>query len=79
MKSHDKKVWLEYYVPLFQGIKKFELRKNDCDYQEGDLVTLRAWDNKKEQYMGSSFQIKIKYIIHGPKFGLKDGYCIFNW
>ena len=79
MEIHEIKVWPPYYKDLVTGKKKFELRKNDRNYEVGDFVTLREWCNITEKYSGSSFQIRISYILSEPVFGLKIGYCIFSW
>ena len=44
MKTHDLKVWPEYYRALISGAKKFELRKNDREFQVRDQLLLREWD-----------------------------------
>jgi len=38
MKLHELKIKAEYMQAIALGRKKFELRKNDRDYQEGDLI-----------------------------------------
>ena len=38
MKLHELKILHKYLVDISIGKKTFELRKNDRDYQEGDLI-----------------------------------------
>lgn len=38
MKLHELKIKAEYLEAIALGRKNFELRKNDRDYQEGDLI-----------------------------------------
>ena len=38
MKLHELKIKDEYYEDIISGTKKAELRKNDRDYQVGDLI-----------------------------------------
>lgn len=38
MKLHELKIKHEYLVEVTMGRKTFELRKNDRDYQVGDLI-----------------------------------------
>ena len=38
MKLHELKIKNEYLVDITVGLKTFELRKNDRDYQVGDLI-----------------------------------------
>ena len=79
MKTHYLKAWLEYFNDVCENKKKFELRKNDRDFQIGDEVVLQAWDNEEGKYTGYYYRITIKYILHGGQFGLEEGYCILNW
>lgn len=38
MKLHELKIKHEYLVDITLGLKTFEIRKNDRDYQVGDLI-----------------------------------------
>lgn len=76
--KHEIKILPQYYEDVFKGIKQFELRKDDRDYQVGDLVRLREWDGK--EYTGNKMIVGIKYVLRDcPEYGLMDGYCIFGW
>ncbi len=78
MKHHVLKVWPAYFLPVALGLKPFELRRNDRDYQPGDTVSLQEWNPKTETYTGDSCVRRITYVIRGPLFGLEEGYCIFG-
>jgi len=43
MTTHDLKVWPEFFGPLQEGSKLFELRKDDRQFAEGDWLKLREW------------------------------------
>ena len=76
--KHEIKILPQYYEAVSKGIKQFELRKDDRDYQVGDLVRLREWDGK--EYTGNKMIVGIKYVLRDcPEYGLMDGYCIFGW
>lgn len=78
MNKHEIKILPEYFEPVFRSVKRFELRKNDRDYQVGDRVTLKEWDGKN--YTGNAVTVSIKYVLKDcPEYGLADGYCIFSW
>lgn len=78
MKRHEIKILPQYFADVSKGIKQFELRKDDRDYQVGDLVRLREWDGK--EYTGNKMIVGIKYVLRDcPEYGLMDGYCIFGW
>lgn len=42
--AHDLKTWPKYYEQVVSGLKPFELRKNDRNYQPGDYLILREWE-----------------------------------
>lgn len=76
--KHDLKLSYEYYDDVMMGRKNFELRKNDRDYQVGDVFVLREFKNGS--YTGRYFIQVIEYLLKDcPQYGLMDGYCIFGW
>ena len=76
--KHEIKILPEYFEPVFRSVKRFELRKNDRDYQVGDRVTLKEWDGT--EYTGNELTVGIRYVLKDcPEYGLMDGYCIFGW
>lgn len=44
MKKHELKLDIKYFDDVRSGKKNFEIRKNDRDYQVGDILELKAWD-----------------------------------
>jgi hypothetical protein len=77
-KVHELKCETEYFALVFYGIKRFEIRKNDRDFQVGDKITLREF--AEGEYTGASIpNLTITYILHGPVYGIEEGYCILNW
>lgn len=74
---HQLKILPQYFQAVWSGIKTFELRKDDRDYQVGDILALREWDGEK--YTGSAIRVKVTYILqNAEKYGLKDGYVIMG-
>lgn len=77
MKKHCLKILPEYGVSVLKGDKTFELRRNDRNFQVGDLIVFScpldaAIDERlqKKNYL-------ITYILKNvPEFGLDPGYCI---
>lgn len=85
MKLHELKIKHEYLVDVSIGIKTFELRKNDRDYQVGDLI--HFIDNREETgnkddiepYIDRETLYKIIYILKNvPEYGLDKDYCILG-
>ena len=76
-KMIEKKILPEYYHAVRIREKTFELRKDDSDYQLGDMLILREWDG--EQYTGKTIHREITYILRDvPQYGLMEGYCILG-
>ena len=75
---HYLKTETEYYQAVEQGLKKFELRKNDRNFQIHDMLHLEETVNGT--YTGRKLQpMEIKYILQGGKYGLEEGYCVLCW
>ena len=75
MKVISKKILPKYYNGLIERRKTCELRKDDSDYEVGDLLVLREWDGTK--YTGRFRVVQITYIMRNmEEYGLKDGYAI---
>lgn len=47
MKTHKVKCWTQLFERVKDGIKPFDVRKNDRDYQAGDILVLEEFDPKK--------------------------------
>lgn len=77
-RKHDLKCWPEAFAAIRTGCKQWELRLNDRDYQIGDLLRLREWDNHAERYTGEATGKLVIWMLNGPAFGLPDGYCIMS-
>ena len=78
MTIHELKISPIYFDDVRKNKKRFEIRKDDRDFQVGDLITLKEYDNG--QYTGRVIEnIPIRYILRSvPEYGLKDGYCILG-
>lgn len=44
MKTHELKLDDKYFDEVKSGKKNFEIRKNDRNFQVGDILELRRWD-----------------------------------
>jgi ASC-1-like (ASCH) protein len=75
--THHLKIETKYFREIEEGIKTFEVRKNDRDYREGDCVILQEMDGIVPT--GWNLCIHIRYILKGPIHGIEKGYIIFNW
>ena len=50
--THLLKVLPEYFRDVLDNTKQFEIRKNDRDFKEGDILKLREYDPVKNEYSG---------------------------
>ena len=84
MKLHELKILHKYLVDVDLGNKTFELRKNDRDYQVGDLIhfiDIRENDstskNRIEPNIDENTLYRITYVLKDvEKYGLDRDYCI---
>lgn len=74
---HNVKILPQYFEPVVMGIKNFELRKDDREYQVCDLLVLKEWDPDSENYTGRETVRRISYKLkHAP--GIEEGYCVLG-
>lgn len=91
MKLHELKIKHEYLVEIVLGNKTFELRKNDRDYQVGDLIrfinipspkkdlTLSEISRVSSAYIDENTLYRITYILQNvQEYGLDKNYCILG-
>ena len=76
--THELKVWAEYFNEVATGKKPFEVRKNDRNFKENDILFLREWNNETKEYTGRSVQLIVTYILHGGQFGIARGYVVMG-
>jgi len=62
MKKIEKKIWPEYFQEILIGKKTFELRLNDFDINEGDILILKEWNPKTKDYTGRELEKEVGYV-----------------
>ncbi len=78
MTVHYLKIKPEYYRDVQSGLKKFELRKNDRDFQVGDILMLIKLDDNGNE-TDQVTRVRVTYILKDcPQYGLKEGYAILG-
>ncbi len=70
MATIKKKAWPEFFEAVESGKKKFELRLNDFEVSEGDILVLEEWDPEKKEYTGRSVEKKVGYVLKFKPDGL---------
>lgn len=81
--THTLKCWPEAFNKKWQGKKNWEFRKADRNFIEDDILIEQEYDPNNQYYVGSNYsgrQIveRVVYIIHGPAFGIPNGYCAMS-
>lgn len=51
-----KKILPEYFELMRSGKKKYELRLNDIEIREGDMLVLEEWNPEKKEYTGRTLE-----------------------
>ncbi len=75
MSRIEKKLWAEYFDQVASGKKKYELRLNDFEVNEGDTLVLKEWDKDKKEYTG---RILEKTVTRVNRFKLDDLYTFWS-
>ena len=78
MNTHRLKCHSEQFRALTRYKKKAEFRKNDRNYQVGDGLDLVEWDPINDEPMSNTFRCVVTHIVHGPAFGIPEGYCMMS-
>lgn len=77
-RNHIIKELPEYFRAAKEGRKRFEIRRDDRDYQIGDTLQLAEFDGTG--FTGNFMEVKLEYVLRDcPQYGLMPGYCIFGW
>lgn len=74
---HKLKTWPKYFWEVAQGSKTCEVRKNDRNYQTGDILILQEYDPDKQEYTGNEITVRVTHVIDDQQFA-KDGYVVMS-
>jgi Domain of unknown function (DUF3850) len=77
MKVHELKTLKPYFQDVYSGVKQFEVRLNDRNFQVNDLLGLEEFDDATQTYTGRYIIRRITYILSDPMF-VKDGFVIMG-
>jgi len=75
---HVLKTWDEFMLDIATGKKSFEVRNNDRNYSEGDILILQGFDKENKKYTNKSLEAEVIYILYGGVFGIEEGYCVMG-
>ncbi|EIA7337258.1 DUF3850 domain-containing protein [Listeria monocytogenes] len=71
-KTHELKILSEYFWDIAEGRKTFEIRKNDRDFQVGDILILREWDD-----MDTGLYTVVE-VVYMTDYEQKDGFVVLG-
>lgn len=79
MKTIYLKTWPVFYQMMLDGTKTFDLRKDDRDFQAGDLVVQQEYEPETKTYTGREMTVGAGRVFRNMSVpGLEDGYCIIQ-
>lgn len=78
MKLHVLKIKKEYFYLVWGEIKKAELRKDDRDYEVGDLIHFVDVDGKEFVNFKDNIFIITHILRHVPEYGLLNDYAMLS-
>lgn len=73
--EHELTLPAEYFNDVATGKKPFDVRKNDRDYKEGDLLILHEINGKRAT--GGVIRCRVTYVLENC-IGLAVGYCVLG-
>ena len=81
------KILPEFYDAVESMEKPFEVRKNDRNYQVGDILILQEYVPEVDWpahapvfrgYTGASIRRKISYVLPGGQYGIDPEYVVLG-
>lgn len=79
MKEHHLKCWPEWFGDLWDGVRPFEIRRDDRGYKVGDQLVIEEWDPDLETYTGRAVRRTIGYIFGYHHPGLSPMYAVLSF
>lgn len=62
MATIKKKIWPEYFEAVVSGKKKYELRLNDFEINNGDTFVLEEWNPETKEYTGRKIEKRVTSV-----------------
>lgn len=75
MKAHELKIGSKYFEAVKDGRKKFEIRNNNRNYQEGDVLILREYDPFTQLFSGEAIKVEVTYMTD---YAQQDDYVVLG-
>lgn len=86
MQTHELKTDPAVFQAVLDGLKTYEIRKNDRGFDVGDVLMLRETLHTGRDmamgsplvYTGRQFAATVSHVLHGPVYGLVAGWSILS-
>lgn len=75
--KHTLKTIQPYFSEVESGNKTFEVRKDDRNFQVGDVLFLQEYDKEKNSYSGKELEFVVIYILKDFP-AIKKGYVVLG-
>jgi hypothetical protein len=76
---HVLKCWPRFFREVKNGTKRFEIRRDDRPYNEGDTLVLEEWDPSTRSYSGEAVAVRVSYVLRGERdVGLEPGFVVMS-
>ena len=76
MAHHNLKTWPPYFQNILDGLKTFEIRRNDRDFQVGDQLELHEFEPGHDGGItGRSVLVEVTYMTD---WNQRDGYVVMG-
>lgn len=77
MTTHELKCLPDFFRAMKLGLKSFEYRKNDRNFQLNDMLFLREYEPEDDTYTGRALLRRVTFLVTDCP-GLPDGYCVMQ-
>ncbi len=78
MKWHELKTWPDSFKAVKLGRKTHEVRRNDRDFQVGDVLVLKEYIPEESTYTRDEIAVEVTYISKGGSFDLPPEMCVMS-
>lgn len=75
--THELKTLPVPFRAVQDGYKTHEIRVNDRDFEQFDLLMLREW-SQEDSYSGDWILARVTYISMGGTWGLPENLCVMS-
>lgn len=73
---HELKCLPAYFADVVEGVKLFEVRRDDRPFAVGDGLLLREWERERG-YTERTWAGRITYVLRGFQ-GVRPDYCVLG-